>query len=91
MRRHISGREATHMAIESDKRGPVQIEPMPAEEAGSFLSPSTAPEELVPGSGVAASQASKSRKALALQLRNRRSSESMGNHNSKIVDAGSVD
>ena len=63
MRRHISGREAAHMAIESDKRGPVQIEPSPAEEAGSFRPPSTVPEELVPGSGVAASQASKSRKA----------------------------
>jgi hypothetical protein len=29
MRRHISGREATYMAIESDKRGPVKIEPLP--------------------------------------------------------------
>ena len=28
---------------------------------------------------------------LALQLRYRKSSESMGNHDSKIVDAGSVD
>src|ERR1019366_1742018 len=35
MRRHISGREATYMAIESDKRGPVQIEPLPANGAAS--------------------------------------------------------
>ena len=27
MRRHISGREATYVAIESDKRGPMKIEP----------------------------------------------------------------
>ena len=32
-RRHISGREATYMAIESDKRGPVQIEPSTEEDA----------------------------------------------------------
>ena len=31
MHRHISGREATHMAIESDKRGPVKIEPLSAD------------------------------------------------------------
>ena len=31
MRRHISGREATYMAIESDKRGPVRIEPLSEE------------------------------------------------------------
>jgi hypothetical protein len=35
MRRHISGREATYMAIESDKRGPVQIEPLLADGAAS--------------------------------------------------------
>jgi hypothetical protein len=35
MRRHISGREATYMAIESDKRGPVKIEPLPADGAAS--------------------------------------------------------
>jgi hypothetical protein len=32
LRRHISGREATHMAIDSDKRGPVQIAPLPAND-----------------------------------------------------------
>jgi hypothetical protein len=32
-----------------------------------------------------------SQQALALQLRFLRGSESMGNHDSKIVDAGSVD
>jgi hypothetical protein len=39
MRRHISGREATHMAIESDKRGPVQIEPLSAEGTDSAPGP----------------------------------------------------
>jgi hypothetical protein len=36
MRRHISGRKATNMAIESDKRGPVKIEPLPADGAASI-------------------------------------------------------
>ena len=35
MRRHISGREATYEAIENDKRGPVRIEPLPADGAAS--------------------------------------------------------
>ena len=34
MRGHISGLEATRMAIESDKRGPVKIE-LPADGAAS--------------------------------------------------------
>jgi hypothetical protein len=36
MSRHISGREATYMAIESDKRGPVKLEPLPAGGAASI-------------------------------------------------------
>ena len=39
MRRHISGREATYMAIESDRRAPVKIEPLP--EGGADNVPST--------------------------------------------------
>jgi hypothetical protein len=35
MRRHITGHEATYMAIESDKRGPVKLEPLPADGAAS--------------------------------------------------------
>jgi len=35
MPRHISGREATYMAIENDKRRPVRIEPSPSEDAAS--------------------------------------------------------
>ena len=35
MSRHISGRKATNMAIESDKRGPVKLEPLPADGAAS--------------------------------------------------------
>jgi hypothetical protein len=35
MREHISGLKATHIAIESDKRGPVKIEPLPADGAAS--------------------------------------------------------
>jgi len=50
MRRHISGREATHIAIESDKRGPVQIEPLPADGAASALSKATDSAALVPTS-----------------------------------------
>ena len=41
MRRHISGLEATHIAIESDKRGPVKIEPLPADGAASAASMTT--------------------------------------------------
>ena len=39
MRRHISGREATYMAIESDKRGPVKIEPLPEGNVAGAASP----------------------------------------------------
>ena len=31
MREHISGKDATNIAIESDKRGPVQLQPWPAD------------------------------------------------------------
>ena len=41
MSRHISGREATYMAIESDKRRPVKIEPLPADGAASAPSMTT--------------------------------------------------
>jgi hypothetical protein len=40
MRGHISGRDATYIAIESDSRGPIQIEPPSAEDAAS-ISPMT--------------------------------------------------
>jgi hypothetical protein len=39
MRRHISGLEATRMAIESDKRGPVQLEALPEDGAASAPAP----------------------------------------------------
>jgi hypothetical protein len=45
MRRHISGREATYMAIESDKRAPVKIAPLPE---GSALSATTDSSALAP-------------------------------------------
>ena len=38
MSRHISGREAVYMAIESDKRRPVRLEPLPSDSATSPLS-----------------------------------------------------
>jgi hypothetical protein len=41
MRQHISGREATYMAIESDKRGPVQSKPLPADVAANAQSMTT--------------------------------------------------
>jgi hypothetical protein len=41
MRRHISGREATYMAIESDKRGPVKIEPLPLDGAAGHAAITT--------------------------------------------------
>ena len=43
MRRHISGREATYMAIESDKRAPVKIEPMPMDGIANALPASSDP------------------------------------------------
>jgi hypothetical protein len=48
MRRHISGLEATRMAIESDKRGPVKIEPLPADGAASAASMTTGSAAPVP-------------------------------------------
>jgi hypothetical protein len=54
MRRHITGREATYMAIESDKRRPVKIEPLPADGAAS-------PPSITPGSAI--SPVSTTRKA----------------------------
>ena len=48
MRRHISGLEATRMAIESDKRGPVKIEPLPADGAASAPSMTTGSAAPVP-------------------------------------------
>jgi hypothetical protein len=48
MRRHISGREATYIAIESDKRGPVKIEPLPADGAASAASMTTGSAAPVP-------------------------------------------
>jgi hypothetical protein len=47
MRRHISGREATYMAIENDKRGPVKIEPSP-EGSASTLTTTTDSSALTP-------------------------------------------
>ena len=46
--RHISGREATYMAIESDKRGPLQLEPLPEDGAPSALSTTTGSAALAP-------------------------------------------
>ncbi len=46
MRRHIRGRDATHVAIESAKRGPVKIEP--ASETGEVSAPTTAPGPTLP-------------------------------------------
>jgi len=51
MRRHISGLEATRIAIESDKRRPVKIEPLPADGAASAPSMTTgsaAPAPAIP-------------------------------------------
>ena len=31
MREHISGKDATNIAIESDRRGPIQLQPWPAD------------------------------------------------------------
>jgi hypothetical protein len=63
MRRHISGREATYMAIESDKRGPVKIEPLPEGDAAGAISTTTGSSALVPAStGPASSQPSAQRK-----------------------------
>ena len=51
MRGHISGLEATRIAIESDKRRPVKIEPLPADGAASAPSMTTgsaAPAPAIP-------------------------------------------
>jgi hypothetical protein len=58
MRRHISGREATYMAIESDKRGPVQIEPLPADGVASAPSSTPTTSSAVPADGVASAPSS---------------------------------
>jgi hypothetical protein len=64
MRRHISGREATHVAIESDKRRPVQIEALSADGAASAVSTNTGSTALAPAStGSAIPKASGHRKA----------------------------
>jgi hypothetical protein len=47
MRGHISGLKATHIAIESDKRGPVKIE-LPEDGAPSALSTTTGSAALAP-------------------------------------------
>jgi hypothetical protein len=54
MRGHISGLKATHIAIESDKRGPVKIKPLPADGAASAASMTTgsvAPVPTIPEAG----------------------------------------
>jgi len=64
MRRHISGREATYMAIESDKRGPVKIEPSPEGNVAGAASPTTGPSALAlanAGSAISAPSASRKR------------------------------
>jgi hypothetical protein len=60
MRRHISGREATYTAIESDKRGPVKLEPLPADGAAS-IPPTTT------GSTAPALAPASARSAIAMQ------------------------
>src|SRR5512137_823239 len=63
MRRHISGLEATHIAIESDKRAPVKIEPFPTDGAASALPATTDSSALVPaGTGTAVSQPTTAKK-----------------------------
>jgi len=62
MRRHISGREATNMAIESDKRAPVKLE-LPEGGAAEAASATTGSSALVlASSGAAISQPSAPRK-----------------------------
>jgi hypothetical protein len=56
MRRHISGLEATRMAIESDKRGPVKLEPLPADGAASV--PPTTTRSAAPALALAPASAS---------------------------------
>ena len=64
MRGHIAGLKATHIAIESDKRGPVQIEPLPADGAASAPSATIGSAALIPAStGSAIPAASAPRKA----------------------------
>ena len=64
MRRHISGREATYMAIESDKRAPVQLEPLPEDGAADAASSTTSSAALVTTStSPAIPQANAQRKA----------------------------
>src|SRR5262245_20065690 len=50
MRRHISGGEATRIAIESDKCGPVQIGPLAADGAASAPSTTSDSTALAPAS-----------------------------------------
>jgi hypothetical protein len=64
VRGHISGLKATHIAIESDKRGPVKIEPLPEDGAPSALPTTTGSAALVPAStGSAIPRRSAPRKA----------------------------
>ena len=56
MRRHITGREATNMAIESDKRGPVKLEPLPADGAASVPPTTTGSAAPASASSVTAMQ-----------------------------------
>ena len=63
MRRHISGREATHIAIESDKRAPVKIEPFSTDGAATALPATTDSSALVPAdTGPAVAQPTPARK-----------------------------
>jgi hypothetical protein len=61
MRRHISGLEATRMAIESDKRGPMKLEPLPA--AGAASMPPATTGSAAPALAPAIPEASAPRKA----------------------------
>jgi hypothetical protein len=66
MRRHISGLEATRIAIESNKRGPVQLEALPEDGATSALPAtdgSAAPALIPTNTGSAIPEASAPRKA----------------------------
>ena len=48
MREHISGKDATNIAIESDRRGPIQLQPLPADGEPNNV-------DMIPGSAIPAS------------------------------------
>jgi len=62
-RKHIRGRDAARMAEENNERQPVQIEPLPADDAASVPAATTGGTPLVPaGTGSDISQSTAGRK-----------------------------